>query len=870
MTPLQALETYFGYTSFRPGQLEIIHEILSGKEVLAVLPTGAGKSLCYQIPALISENFSLIVSPLIALMKDQVDALNKSGQIAAFINSTLEYFEIERILKEVSYGKIKLLYLAPERLENLAFTEKIKQLHPSYVFVDEAHCISEWGHSFRPSYRKIKEFLSYTGIKKVAAFTATATPEVREDILVQLGLKQPKIFVRGFERDNIAINVIQTSKKDEKVVELISLYKTPAIIYTSSRKKAESVSQVLSLYKIKNAYYHAGLTAEQRKRIQESFLDGTVPVIIATNAFGMGIDKKDIRLVIHYNMPGTVENYYQEIGRAGRDGKPSHAVLLFEQHDISIHQFFIQNSNPDKELIQSLYQGICTYGKVGIGSMRDAEIPFNPDYLSQFTKKEFSKGLFAAAIKILEEAGYLKFLNDYERPNTVQVIIDLEHLKNYTKNLKSVVKKELIVYLLRNYGAALFMSRNSLVLQDIADRLNFSSDEIDKALLSLQHSGILEYSKPLGNDAVQLLQPRVESAKLKIDYVKLNKIYFHAQKKLEQMVDFVYTTECRAKFVLKYFGEEVPTYKCGRCDRCITKDALPESTVEYLREIILRTALEMDLGINESQLASILLGTTKAEKLKTISTFGDCSTFPKGDIFTVLRYLLDTGDLQKETKQLKKIFLTNKGKLFLRQKGFGEVENNTADYEKNLELFHRLKEVRDKTAAKFGQPKYIVCSDETLRELAEKKPATEIEMLQIKGFNRRMFTKLGNSFLEIIETFAENNSPLFAEVTTEKSSLPTSVSETLNLVNKGFTLKEIAATRKLAEPVISMQIETILEYSPETDITSLVAEEQRRKIEEVIKNGHTSLKEIKKRLPEFISYAAIRIVLAKSKINASF
>ncbi|MFA6598577.1 MAG: RecQ family ATP-dependent DNA helicase [Ignavibacteriaceae bacterium] len=869
MTPHQALEKYFGYKKFRFGQEEIIKEILAGNHVLAVLPTGAGKSLCYQIPALISENFSIVVSPLIALMKDQVDGLNKTEMISAFINSSLEYYEIERILKEVSYGKIKLLYVAPERFENLYFAEKIKQLNPNFVFVDEAHCISEWGHNFRPSYRKIKEFLAFSGVKKIAAFTATATPEVREDILVQLGLHQPKVFVKGFERDNLSIQVINTKKKDEKVVELVSLYKTPAIIYTSSRKKAEDVSQVLSMYKIKNSFYHAGLTSAQRKRIQEEFLESKTPVIIATNAFGMGIDKKDIRLVIHYNMPGTIENYYQEIGRAGRDGKPSTAVLLFEPNDSSIHQYFIQSTYPDKELIQKLYEALCTYGKVKIGEIKETEIPINYDYIASFIKKDFSKssssGLLNAAIKILEEAGHVKLISDFERQNSLQIIIDLEHLKNYTKHLKSPLKKELIIFLLRKFGSSLFTSKINFSIQDFANELSASTDEIDKALLSLQHSGILEYTKPLGRESLFLKGSRVESSKLNINYMKLNQAYFHAQKKLEQMIDFVYAKECRFKFILKYFGEDVTGYKCNKCDTCVTKDSLPESTIDYLREILLRTAHEMDLGVTETQLVAILSGSSKATNLKTISSFGVCSTFSKQDIITVLRYLIDTEDLQKDTKQFKKIFLTNKGKQFLLQKGIAPQTEKPQDYEKNLELFHLLKEARDKVAAKFAQPKYIVCGDDVLRELAEIKPATHFEMLKIKGFNQRMYTKLGAAFLDIIESFEANDATLFSEIKTGKRALPSSITETYQLIQKGFTLEEIAKTRKLAEPVISMQVETILEYIPETDISALLSEELYQQIAQQAEKGFGNLKELKRRLPEYISYAAIRIVVAKMK-----
>ena len=355
LTPSEVLSKYFNYTEFRRGQLQIINSILNNKNVLAILPTGAGKSLCYQIPALMGSSFSIVISPLIALMKNQVDSINQYKKVAAFINSTLDYAETEKVLNQLGSGEIKLLYVSPEKLENLGFAERLKNLKPTFLFIDEAHCISEWGHDFRPSYRRINEFSKFIEVGNIAAFTATATPDIRTDIINQLHLENPEIFIQGFERKNLSLNVIQTKQKKSKCFELINRYGTPAIIYTSTRKYAEEIHSFLSSHKINSTYYHAGLSPEVRRIVQDDFLNGRRDIICATNAFGMGIDKKDIRLIIHYNMPGTIENYYQEIGRAGRDGKDSAVFLLYSEHDKNIQEYFLNSANPSKDIVEKVY-----------------------------------------------------------------------------------------------------------------------------------------------------------------------------------------------------------------------------------------------------------------------------------------------------------------------------------------------------------------------------------------------------------------------------------------------------------------------------------------------------------------------------------
>ena len=874
MLPIQALEKYFGYKSFRLGQKEIIDAILQGNNVLAILPTGAGKSICYQIPSLISDHFSIVISPLIALMKDQVDSLNNPMQngedSAAFINSTMSFYKAEEVLQNISYGKIKLLYVAPERLENITFAERIKKLNPSYLFVDEAHCISEWGHNFRPSYRKILDFINYTGIKNISAFTATATPEVIQDIILQLNLKSPKVYVKGFKRDNLNLNLIITRKKKEKCFELISRFKTPAIIYTSSRRSAEEVSEFLTFKRISCGYYHAGLAHEERKKIQEDFLNDKIPIIAATNAFGMGIDKKDIRLIVHYNIPGSIENYYQEIGRAGRDGKESFAFLLYDDSDINIHNYFLSNSHPDKRIILGVYNAICDYNKIAEGIQPESEIIINPEYISAYVKKNINKGLLYSTLKILETAGYLKTISEFDNISSFQFTTEKDKLKEFVKNSSNKNLKEVILLLLRIYGSSIFSDEVQLFLKDLASKAGLQEFDLDESLIILDNLGIGKYKKPVSKNSVLLTAPRINAERLNIDYKRINESYLNLQKKIDKMVGYVFTNECRFKYILKYFGENVENYTCNKCDNCAGEKNISSESTEYLKEIILRT-LHKTGPLSDPVLISILKGSAKPDKYHKLETFGSCSNFQRNDLKTVTHILLSRNLIKRKNSNNKKFELDEEGLNYLKKINIIEKnEVSLTDYESDIELFNTLKEIRTKASKKFMQTGYLICPDEVLREIVNKKPSSEYELLSINGFNQRMFNKIGKEFLEGIENF--NNNQLKgtnnSKLKKESREVPQNIKETYTLLKKGYPLNSIASLRNLSEAVISMQIETIIEYEPEISITNLISEENVYKINSEIAKGFTDLKDLKKRLPEEISYPLIRIAVAKHKFTS--
>ncbi|PWT89089.1 MAG: recombinase RecQ [Blastocatellia bacterium] len=355
------LNQHFGFTNFREGQAEVVGAIIEGKDAIVVMPTGSGKSLCYQLPAMMREGATLVVSPLIALMKDQVDSLRAHDLPATFINSSLSESEQWQRIEAVRRGQFKIVYVAPERFRSGRFNAALRAIRVSLFAVDEAHCISTWGHDFRPDYLRLKTIRSTLGDVQTLALTATATPYVRSDIIQQLGLKQPRTFVSGFDRPNLAINVVQIQKQREKITRIKALanaHEGSGIVYTATRKAVEDVGADLHAEGLNVSTYHAGMRDAVRAKSQEDFMSGRTQIIVATNAFGMGIDKPDIRFVAHYQMPGSIEAYYQEIGRAGRDGLRSTCVLLFNYADKNTHDFFIEGSYPDATVIRDVYQAL--------------------------------------------------------------------------------------------------------------------------------------------------------------------------------------------------------------------------------------------------------------------------------------------------------------------------------------------------------------------------------------------------------------------------------------------------------------------------------------------------------------------------------
>ena len=638
----KTLESYlpqFGLTSFREGQERVISTVLAGQDCLCVMPTGGGKSLCYQLPAVVHDGLTLVVSPLIALMKDQVDQLHKLGLPVSFINSTLSASEQYERLDRMAAGEFSLVYVVPERFRSGRFIDAVRAVGIKLLAIDEAHCVSEWGHDFRPDYARLGFFRRMLGNPTTIALTATATDRVRRDIVEMLDLHEPKTFITGFARPNLFYEVQSPSTERQKPDKLVAFLKnTPGsgIIYTSTRKRTEEVAEVVAgRTGRKVAVYHAGLLPGERKKAQEDFMRGRSEIVVATNAFGMGIDKADVRFVVHYNIPGTVEAYYQEAGRAGRDGLPSHCLMLYHASDRYIQEYFIESAYPDREHVKAVYD-----------FLRDRDenpIELTQDEVKQSLNLPIGSDGIGNCEQLLESAGVLERMIASQNMATVRIDSDLPTLvdllpkqaKTQRKVVQSVERlvgprrQELVQFQLRNLSVYSEMDQASLA----------------RALHELNKLQSFSYIPPFRGRAIRMINGELDFDQLEIDFEAIERRKQQEYDKLERVVGFARGMSCRQREILRYFGEEDATV-CGHCDNCRLRgiqggagspaaemDLTSNSTeihpkiVEAVRMVlsgVARTQARISCGKN--LIAQMLCGSNNAKirklRFDKLSTFG--------------------------------------------------------------------------------------------------------------------------------------------------------------------------------------------------------------------------------------------------------
>lgn len=570
------LQQYWGHSSFRPGQRDIIDSVLSGKDTLALLPTGGGKSICYQVPAMQLPGLCLVISPLIALMKDQVENLRKKNITAFAIYSGLSRKEVISTLKTAGQSNCKFLYVSPERLETPLFHEYLPSLNIQLIAVDEAHCISQWGYDFRPPYLRIAELRKELPNVPILALTASATPAIQEDICKKLEFSSPAIFQQSFERPNLSYSVFSVDIAIPKISEILHKVKGSSIIYCRSRKRTQEIAELLQAQGINASWYHAGLSAEEREQRQEAWKEDKSPVMVCTNAFGMGIDKPNVRTVIHAGIPDCVENYYQEAGRAGRDGRKAYAVLLYTIKEIKELQELSAQRFPSIKEIQEVYQALVNYLQLPVGTCEGQYFDF--DFL-EFSRRFKLKGHTTLnALKALEQEGWLQFNEQVFIPSQVQITAsreELQELENTNATLDNICKT-----LLRSYEGIYNRSVNVQEIQ-LAYLLRKEVAEVKKNLLLLQSLGIIRYQPQKDHPQVYFPIPRIKAEDLRIDIVNYNERKKQYEERIQAMLQYVNEgAACRSKILATYFGDH-EAKPCGICDNCLEQKSLTISDEEF-------------------------------------------------------------------------------------------------------------------------------------------------------------------------------------------------------------------------------------------------------------------------------------------------
>ncbi|MFP4227873.1 MAG: RecQ family ATP-dependent DNA helicase [Salinivenus sp.] len=580
----RVMQERWGYADFRPGQASVIEGVLSGRDVLGVLPTGGGKSLCYQVPALLTEGVCLVISPLISLMQDQVEALQAHGVSAAFINSTLPAHEVEQRWTDAEHGRYDLLYMAPERLATEVFRARAERLSVPLLAVDEAHCVSEWGHNFRPDYLDIPEARARLGDPPTLAVTATATPAVRRDVVTLLEMEDPKAVVRGFDRPNIVWSVFRTNNKHAKVQEVVDNVEGTGIVYTATRRGVKQWTQRLRSHGVRAAGYHGGLSSEEREKRQQDWTADRTRVMVATNAFGMGIDKPDVRFVVHTALPSSLEAYYQEAGRAGRDGARAYAVLLFHEPDADTQEALIEASHPTAQEVQAVYNAVCNVGQVPIGSEPEGPLVVNLDAVLKVTG--FSRSKIRTAIDLVARQGAWRVLPRRDKYGLIRFRTSANDLRQWARDVSNRALGRFVHTLLRIVHADAFSSWWRLHLPAAARRLDLSHERVRRGLDYLEERGLLQWQPP--GAALQLDFERPRTSKLPVDDQAVQRARARAETRLQYMLRYARSATCRRRFLRTYFGETCPE-QCGACDVCLGRHEPPVVTPEdesLLRRIL--------------------------------------------------------------------------------------------------------------------------------------------------------------------------------------------------------------------------------------------------------------------------------------------
>lgn len=813
--PLDILHKYYGYTSFRKGQENIITSIINKEDVLAIMPTGGGKSICYQVPALCLDGITIVISPLISLMKDQVDALKTMGVKARLINSSLSNSEYNEALEEIENDECKIIYIAPERLDSMDFVNIIRGKNISQVAIDEAHCVSQWGHDFRVSYKKIPYFINRLDKRPiVTAFTATASNEVREDIINILNLHNPAVYITGFDRENLSINIVKSSSKNKYTLDYVENHKNESgIIYASTRKEVETIYEGLLKRNYSVAKYHAGLSNEARKEYQENFINDDIKIMVATNAFGMGIDKPNIRWVLHYNMPQSIENYYQEIGRAGRDGEDSECVLLFSPGDVHTQKYLVEVGieNPERKRVQ--------YKK-----------------LQQMVDLVYSNTCYRK--NILNYFGEI-FLEDC---NNCSNCLNEGEVVDKTLDAQKVIS--CIARMKRSFGATMIIdvlrgSKNKKVLDLGFDTLttygimkNYSNEDLKTFINTLVSHGFL--------DVVENIGPRGSFPTIKLNEQSLKVI------RQEIKVEFKEDKVTKSRYV---------------------ENELYEMLVSLRSEIAKEEGIAPYMVFGDATLKNMAsVYATNKEEMLNISGVGQIKYEKYGKRFE------DIIEKYIEEKNIDKSKLnTVSGK----STGLNsEYFNVTTD----KKLYERLRDYRLSVSKLEGVLPYMILSSNTLKEISGRYPLDEEQLKDIGGMGPVKINKYGEDIINIVKEYIQENNinPKWEEKKRLKLVLDGDSRKNdeiaLDLLNQNKDINDVADELEISVSTVLGYVYDYIKLGNninfDIDLKCMYTENEKEMILDAINRfGDEKVSVIKKVMPDYVKYESIRAVILERYIS---
>ena len=813
--PLDVLHKYYGYTSFRKGQENIITSIINKEDVLAIMPTGGGKSICYQVPALCLDGITIVISPLISLMKDQVDALKTMGVKARLINSSLSNSEYSEVLEEIENDECKIIYIAPERLDSMDFVNIIRGKNISQVAIDEAHCVSQWGHDFRVSYKKIPYFINRLDKRPiVTAFTATASNEVREDIINILNLHNPAVYITGFDRENLSINIVKSSSKNKYTLDYVENHKNESgIIYASTRKEVETIYEGLLKRNYSVAKYHAGLSNEARKEYQENFINDDIKIMVATNAFGMGIDKPNIRWVLHYNMPQSIENYYQEIGRAGRDGEDSECVLLFSPGDVHTQKYLVEVGieNPDRKRVQ--------YKK-----------------LQQMVDLVYSNTCYRKNILNYFGETFLEDCNNCSNCLNEGEVVD--------KTLDAQKVISCIARMKRSFGATMIIdvlrgSKNKKVLDLGFDTLttygimkNYSNEDLKTFINTLVSHGFL--------DVVENIGPRGSFPTIKLNEQSLKVI------RQEIKVEFKEDKVTKSRYV---------------------ENELYEMLVSLRSEIAKEEGIAPYMVFGDATLKNMAsVYATNKEEMLNISGVGQIKYEKYGKRFE------DIIEKYIEEKNIDKSKLnTVSGKTT----GLNsEYFNVTTD----KKLYERLREYRLSVSKLEGVLPYMILSSNTLKEISGRYPLDEEQLKDIGGIGPVKINKYGEDIINIVKEYIQENNinPKWEEKKRLKLVLDGDSRKNdeiaLDLLNQNKDINDVADELEISVSTVLGYVYDYIKLGNninfDIDLKCMYTENEKEMILDAINRfGDEKVSVIKKVMPDYVKYESIRAVILERYIS---